>query len=217
MAGVNVNIIHKYRFPLLRAADSSCYSLPREGQILNQLLRTMGEKIREMRREKNLTLSDLSRMTGATASLLSQIETSKANPSITTLLAIAKALNSSVGAFFDLGSDSESPVVRQSDRQLSRTANGISYYLLTPNLTSRPFEVLFNEFQPGAETGEMITHEGVEFGTVLDGKLEVCVENSLYVLNSGDSITLDSTRPHKMRNLSDKVTTALWVDYPPTF
>lgn len=184
---------------------------------MKQLLNTMGQKIRGIRRAQNLTLSDVARMTGLTESLLSQIENSKANPSVTTLMAVAKALNTQVGVFFDLANQASSPVLRQSERELANTSDGIRYFLLTPNPEERPFEVLYNEFEPGASTGERITHDGVEFGIVLEGKLEVCVEDTVYVLNAGDSITIDSSKPHTLRNLADKVTTAIWVDSPPTF
>lgn len=184
---------------------------------MKQLLNTLGERIRSIRREQNLTLSDVARMTGLTESLISQIETSKANPSVTTLIAISRALNTPVGVFFDLADQGSSPVLRQNERELATTADGIRYFLLTPNLAERPFEVLYNEFEPGASTGERITHAGIEFGIVLEGKLEVCVEDVVYVLNAGDSITIDSSKPHALRNLADKVTTAIWVDSPPTF
>ena len=177
----------------------------------------MGHKIRQIRREQNLTLRDVARMTALTESLLSQIENSKASPSIASLVSISKALNTPMGTFFDFGDRSESPVLRQSKRRLVNTAEGVRYYLLTPDLAHRPFEVLLNEFEPGAATGDRLTHEGTEFGIVLEGKLEVCVGTDVYVLNAGDSITIDSTTPHSLRNLSEKVTTALWVDYPPTF
>jgi transcriptional regulator with XRE-family HTH domain len=184
---------------------------------VEELLHTMGQKIREVRRGQNLTLSDVARMTGLTESLLSQIENSKANPSITTLLAISKALNTPAGSFFDTAEAKDSPVIRKNDRRLSRTSNLINYYLLTPSLEDSPIEVLYNEFQPGADTGDTIRHEGVECGIVLEGKLEVTIDGTVYILNAGDSITINSDQPHKIRNISDKTSTAIWIDSPPTF
>jgi transcriptional regulator with XRE-family HTH domain len=184
---------------------------------VKELLQTMGQKIKEIRRDQNLTLSDVAHMTGLTESLLSQIENSKANPSITTLLAISKALNTPAGTFFDTAEPGDSPVVRKSERQLARTSNGINYYPMTPVDKGNPIEVLYNEFQPGAETGDEIRHEGVECGIVLEGKLEVTINGTIYILNAGDSITINSDQPHKIRNISDKPSTAIWIDSPPTF
>lgn len=183
---------------------------------MEKLLKSMGQRIREMRRNQDLTLSDVARMTGLTESLLSQVENSKTSPSITTLLAIARALNTQAGAFFETGDEAGGPVVRRSSRNLSKTASGVNYYLLTPGLKEMPMEVLFCEFYPRADT-ETIRHEGVECGVVISGKLEVILEGQVYVLNAGDSITIESTRPHRVRNLADGISTAIWIDSPPSF
>lgn len=184
---------------------------------MQTLISNMGQKIRETRRGKKLTLRDVSHMTGLTESLLSQIENSKANPSITTLLAISKALDTPVGVFFETGEDTTGPVVRRDERPVGRTANGITYYPLMRGIEDKMLEVLYTEFQPGADTTEFITHKGIECGIVLSGKIEVCVEDEIHVLNEGDAITIESTRPHKIRNISDQVATTIWIDSPPTF
>jgi osmotically-inducible protein OsmY len=54
-------------------------------------------------------------------------------------------------------------------------------------------------------------------GIVLEGKLEVRVEEEVHVLNAGDNIIIESSRPHKMRNCTDKTTKTIWIDSPPTF
>ena len=66
-------------------------------------------------------------------------------------------------------------------------------------------------------TGEMYTHEGEECGFVLEGKLEVVSEGKTYILETGDSIILDSTRPHKCTNISDGKTLVIWANSPPTW
>src|SRR6056297_4085464 len=136
------------------------------------MINSMGQKIREIRRGKKLTLRDVSYMPGLTESLLSQIENSKANPSITTLLAISKALDTSVGIFFETGEPATGPVVRRNERPVGKTSNGITYYPLMRGIESKAIEVLFGEFEPGADMAELITHDGIECGIVLSGKIE---------------------------------------------
>ncbi len=181
------------------------------------MLKDIGEKIRETRKSKNLTLQDVSRMSGLTTSLLSQIENSKANPSITTLLTISRILNTPLGTLFDTSEDTEHPVIRKNERSVAKTANGIVYYLLTPHLENKTIEVLYSEFDHGADTGTLITHQGIECGIVLEGKLEVELEENIYILNAGDTINLDSSRPHKIKNASENKTTAIWINSPPSF
>jgi transcriptional regulator with XRE-family HTH domain len=181
------------------------------------MLKNIGEKIRETRKAKNLTLQDVAKMSGLTTSLLSQIENSKANPSITTLLSIARILNTPLGTLFDISDQSDNPVIRKNERPVARTSNGIVYYLLTPRIEEKSIEVLYSEFEPGANTGEMITHHGIECGIVIEGKLEVQLEDTLYILNAGDTINLDSSRPHKIMNAAEKKSTAIWINSPPSF
>lgn len=183
------------------------------------MLKNIGDKIRETRKSQNLTLQDVSRMSGLTTSLLSQIENSKANPSINTLMTIAKILNTPLGNLFDTSDDGapENPVIRKNERPVAKTANGIVYYLLTPHLEEKTIEVLYSEFEPGGDTGTMLTHAGMECGIVLEGKLEVQVEDSIYILNAGDTININSSRPHRIRNAADSKTTTIWINTPPTF
>ena len=181
------------------------------------MLKNIGERIRETRKAQNLTLQDVSKMSGLTTSLLSQIENSKANPSITTLLTIAKILNTPLGSLFDLAEETDNPVIRKNDRPVAKTANGIVYYLLTPHLEEKTIEVLYSEFEPGADTGDSITHRGIECGFVVEGKLEIQVEESIYILNAGDTINIESSRPHRIRNASENKTSALWINSPPSF
>lgn len=181
------------------------------------MLDGMGRRIREIRKEQNLTLKDVASMAGLTESLISQIENSKANPSIATLLAISRVLNVPVGSFFDTNPDSPSPVVRRNERSVAHTANGITYYLLTPNLEDKSMEVLYSEYEKNASTGDFITHEGIECGIVLKGKLQVEIGEDKYILNDGDSIVIESTKPHRITNLSESTTSTIWIDSPATF
>jgi transcriptional regulator with XRE-family HTH domain len=177
----------------------------------------MGRRIREIRKEQNLTLKDVAIMAGLTESLISQIENSKANPSIATLMAVSRVLDVPVGSFFDTKPDSPSPVTRRSERPVAHTANGITYYLLTPHLEDKNLEVLYSEYDKGAGTRDFLRHEGIECGIVLKGKLRVEIEETTYILNDGDSIVIQSTKPHRITNLAEGTTNTIWIDSPPTF
>jgi len=174
----------------------------------------LGTQIRQLRKSQRLTLGDVAHMADLTVSLLSQIETGKTNPSVGTLTSIARALNVPVGAFFSFAEQPASPVVRRSDRKVSYTGSDVNYYLLTPDGPNSPVSVVICEYSAGACSGDFHTHEGMECGFVLSGKLEVLIEGDIYVLNEGDSISFRSNRPHKITNLYDEVTTAIWVDAP---
>jgi len=89
-------------------------------------------------------------------------------------------------------------------------------YLLTPDL-QRKLEVLLNELEPGDTFDEPYTHQGEEFGFVLEGSYEVTVGDEVFVLNEGDSISYSSSLPHKMRVVGTSRSRSLWVITPPSF
>lgn len=74
--------------------------------------------------------------TNITRSLLSQIENNKANPSIKTLMGIARALNVPIGSFFVNDEPSMNMVVKADKRKVLRTRSGVTFYLLTPELNN---------------------------------------------------------------------------------
>jgi transcriptional regulator with XRE-family HTH domain len=178
----------------------------------------LGSTIRRIRKEKRLTLKDVAHMTSLTESLLSQIENNKAQPSIASLMAISKALSTPIAYFFDHEEGHTGPpVLRLNERPVVHTTSGITYYLLTRDVEEAQIEMLYAEYEKGASTEVMHTHIGYECGIVLEGKIEVRLNEDRYVLNRGDSITIPSSQPHDVVNIYEGVSTAIWVNNPPTF
>lgn len=178
---------------------------------------TLGKNIKRIRKNKKMTIKDVAEKTHLTMSLISQIENDKANPSINSLKAIAKALNVPIVMFFDYNGEMSSPVVKRDERRILKTQSGFTMYLLTRNVKDRNLEFLYNVYEKGGSTGELYTHEGEECGIVLEGRLEVTIEDQTYILEAGDSISLDSTKPHKCTNVYDGQTIAIWVNSQVSF
>lgn len=65
-----------------------------------QLLKTIGQSIRDARKERSLTLKQMSRRTGLSVSLLSQIERAESSASVSSLYKLARALDCSLTEFF---------------------------------------------------------------------------------------------------------------------
>jgi transcriptional regulator with XRE-family HTH domain len=177
----------------------------------------VGKKLKSVRTEKNLTLQELAKLTGVTRSLLSQIENNKSLPSLTTLQHISRALDVPMGSFFESDERSGTPVLKKKDRQRLQTRNGVTFYSLTPNLRSRRMEVVYTVYEPGGSTGPLYSHRGEECGVVLRGRLEVKYDEKSFILEEGDSIYLDSTTPHRIRNVADRESIAIWIDTPPSW
>jgi quercetin dioxygenase-like cupin family protein len=66
----------------------------------------------------------------------------------------------------------------------------------------------------GADSGpQPMEHPGEELVHVLDGGIEICVDDGLYRLGVGDSLHFRTDRPHRWRNLADGPTRAVWMAF----
>ncbi len=182
-------------------------------------LRTLGEALRQRRLELQLSVQELARRSEISAGLISQIERGLANPSFNTTAKLASALGLQLGVFFGekpaVGPD---PVVRRNQRRrLGVPDNNFLYELLTPDL-DHSLEFVWVESAPNSSTeGSPFVHKGEECGLVLQGTLEVHVGSECYVLQSGDSITFNSSIPHWYRNPGPERVLSVWAITPPTF
>ena len=52
---------------------------------------------------------------------------------------------------------------------------------------------------------------------IIEGKLDVYIDETVYSLNEGDSLYFKSSQKHRFKNTTDKLTKAIWVVNPPTF
>ena len=185
---------------------------------------SVGQNISMLRKERGLTIKDVATMAGVTSSLISQIENDKANPSLSTMIALAKALDTDVVSFFDRpdkkNAMSSSPVVRVSERVRIDSSNSDEWatYLLT-NKNFDKFSVNTSVIKPGADSAnypemhpEHLT-TGYEFGFVLSGKLQIQLDDDIYILNAGDSICFEATRRHRLINTTNSDVSVLWVDF----
>ncbi|PKM82021.1 MAG: XRE family transcriptional regulator [Firmicutes bacterium HGW-Firmicutes-14] len=186
-------------------------------------METVGEKIRQIRTEKEITMTELAKRTGFSQSYLSQVERNLINPSVGALQKIAKELALPTAYFFqntDEINNKQSPVrvVKKNQRKgLVYPESQMKYQLLSPDLQG-PIELLFITASPGGDTGEdEFVHIGHEYGVVLKGIMEVYVGGEKFLLEPGDSICFDSSLPHKWRNVGDEELEAVWAVTPPSF
>lgn len=183
-----------------------------------KIAHNVGKKIRDLRKQKGLTLKKMASLCNCSTSLLSQIERGFVNPSFSTLKSISDVLDVSIA---DLVSDFkklESPqscLMRSKERKVLTTEGGVQFQLLTKDV-SVPFEFILNIWPPGTSTGkDPYTHEGEECGILLEGELEIEINGKVYLMRPGDTITLKSTVSHRIYNPGKKKAVAIWVNSIP--
>lgn len=167
----------------------------------------IGAKIKALRTAKKKTLQDVAGETGFSPALISQIENNNVSPPIATLSRIARVLGVRVGYFFkDEGPEEEYEVIRKSDRPIvtrviSRTGqnHGYTYQALTYKKRDKmmePFLLLVDAEL--SEKDALYSHDGEEFLLILDGEVELILEDEHIVLTEGDSVYFQSSLRHRL-------------------
>ncbi|WP_315836301.1 cupin domain-containing protein [Bradyrhizobium prioriisuperbiae] len=176
-------------------------------------LAAIGVRIRELRQLRGLKLQELADTSGLSPSMLSLVERGRASPSIGSLIVIASALGVAMSDLLVNGDDSEEKiVVRASEARIVETAQHVVRRLLRED-RARGVSVAVNEYAPHTGSAEHpITHDGFEYGFVLEGELTVEVDGSKHVLQQGDLIAYSSRRRHKIWNHARKKVRTLWFN-----
>ena len=178
----------------------------------------LGQRIRDVRQKKKMTLRDAADAADVSESFLSQVERGLANPSVASLRRIADAMREPVASFF-VGEAQPGMLVRAGERRrLVHPMGMLEDYLLTP-ATARSLQIIYCVAGPGEGSGpEPYTHVAdEECVVVLSGRLEVGLGAETYSLGSGDALLLDPKDPHSFVNPGSEPATMLWVQTPPLF
>ena len=188
----------------------------------------MGERLRAARQARGLTLRELAQRLSVSPSMISQIETGRASPSVSTLYSIADELNVSLDELLfndrrpqagtvaekasTTGASAAHILQPRDTRKRIRLASGVTWERLTPASESDT-EFLYVTYEVGGASSredDFQRHAGHEWGFVLEGKLDIKIGFDDYLLGPGDSISFDSTIPHRLSNAGDRVVHAIW-------
>ncbi len=200
----------------------------------------LGPRLRLVRASRQLSVRELARRVGCSASLISQIERGVSVPSVGVLYSLATELGSSLdyllfgsGAAPD-GVSAETPVAdsgpavtpeprpaappaaivqRGCDRRIIDLASGVRWERLTPQPEAMTdfLEVIYSPGGHSTDERRPLRHDGREYGLIISGTLQANVGFESYELGPGDSIAFDSSTPHEYLNKTGEVVHAIWV------
>ena len=183
----------------------------------NKENKKLGQKIRQMRKAENMSLAVLADRIGKTSSYLSQVERGLAEPSITALREIAKAL--SVPMFYFLVDEkAHNAVVKKEQRKVLKFPDSrVRVELVSPDL-SRQMEMIKAYLEPGASTSvDPLPHQGEECTLVLKGEMKIQIGEEYHHLEAGDSVYYIASIPHKITNTGDEELVFVSSITPPNF
>jgi transcriptional regulator with XRE-family HTH domain len=174
---------------------------------------TVGNHVRRIRKQAEMTLRQLAVATELSESFLSQFERGHTQASVSSLRRIAEALQISLSELFDPNGMSTARVVRPGARLRMPFGDGATKYLITPQ-GSREFAVYVAKLEVGGSSGpEQYVHDSSdEFLLVLKGSIKLELADTVYLLGPGDGITFRSDVPHRVVNVHDEVSELIWIN-----
>jgi transcriptional regulator with XRE-family HTH domain len=198
----------------------------------------LGPRLRQVRAGRQLSVRELARRVGCSASLISQIERGVSVPSVGVLYSLATELGSSLdyllfgsGSGPDAGVDGDveaglavaaepkaaarpAPIVQRGcDRKIIDLASGVRWERLTPQSEAMTdfLEVIYSPGGHSTDERRPLRHDGREYGLIISGTLQANVGFESYELGPGDSIAFDSSVPHEYLNKTGDYVHAIWV------
>jgi transcriptional regulator with XRE-family HTH domain len=190
----------------------------------------IGARLRDARLQRGLSLRSVAQSLGVSASLISQVETGKTQPSVSTLYALVSHLGVSIDDLLGVGpaasADQESldtpafgdadelqpAVQRANENPVLEMENGVRWERLAIG-EGGPADALLVTYAPGATSsieGKAMRHSGVEYAYLLEGELTLQLGFDTHVLHPGDSLQFDSVRPHLYSNLGSEPARGVW-------
>jgi len=162
------------------------------GDDLDQALSAVGPRLRALRRQREITLTDLSAQTGVSVSTLSRLESGDRKPTLELLLPLARAYGVTLDELVDAPPTGDPrvhlrPVKRYGMTMipLTQRAGGIQAYKLVIPVGGRR-----------DHPEDLKTHEGYEWVYVLNGRLRLRLGDRDLTLSPGEAAEFDTRVPH---------------------
>jgi transcriptional regulator with XRE-family HTH domain len=177
----------------------------------------IGVRIRRLRLKKSMGLVELGRLTGLSASFLSQLETGRVVPTLRNLSRIAMVFSKDLSYFFETEPRALFQIHRRKERvRLPQTGvDSPAYFFesLGYMVPDRHMDPFFAEFVPRTKEMEPKAHmhPGFEFLYVLEGELEIHHGDQQCKLGRGDAVYFDSNTPHSYQCEGKKSAEAIIV------
>lgn len=185
----------------------------------------IGEELRRVRVSRKLSLRSVATEVGVSASLLSQVETGKTQPSVSTLYALVNHLGISLDGLMKGQVQVEETttdhsyedghhgiVQRRNENPIIEMENGVVWERLADG-GRHDADPLMVTYEPGSSSsvdGKMMRHDALEYGVIIEGTLTLRIESEVHQLYPGDSFSFDANRLHMYENNSSKPARGIW-------
>ncbi len=189
----------------------------------------VGPELRAARLSQKKSLRSVATAVGVSASLLSQVETGKTQPSVSTLYALVSHLGLSLDELMGISGGTDDPsaasgtrpstaesafIQRAADNPVLEMDNGVRWERLAADAAGEvtPLMVTYPAGATSSLEGRLMRHSGTEYALIIEGELTLQLEFQRYTLKAGDSLCFDSSRPHLFLNASGATCRGVWFN-----
>ena len=177
----------------------------------------IGEKIRRLRKAREMTQEELANRCELTKGFISQVERDLTSPSIATLIDMMECLGTNLQDFFN--EKVEEKIVFNDDDFFVQENNELKNTLtwIVPNAQKNKMEPIVLELLPGGTSHKDPPHEGEEFGYVLQGTVTIHLNQKKFRAKKGECFYYDTESEHHLSNDGKTKAKILWISTPPYF
>lgn len=176
----------------------------------NGLEAAIGREVRQMRKDRDMTVADVAQASGLSIGMLSKIENGAISPSLTSLQALARAFGVHISTLFRRHEEEREalfvPAGEGVDVDRRGTRAGHQYRLLghpaaaDARVMVEPYMITLTE---ASDTFPTFQHAGIEFLHMIEGEVTYRHGDRLYRMRPGDSLYFDADVPHGPEELHD--------------
>ncbi len=178
----------------------------------------IGKRLKELRKDRGMSLTDLAEKSGVQIATLSRIEHLKMTGTLESHMSIAKALEIDITQLY-------AGIIKEEDKVDLRTAKSAtdvfvhsdksSYEILTSNILSKKMMPILLKIEENGRTNKEQNQAGTEkFIFVLEGKIEVSIGKESYPLSKHNTLYFDASLEHYFVNKGKSMAKVLCVATP---
>jgi transcriptional regulator with XRE-family HTH domain len=163
----------------------------------------LGERVRELRRGRGLTLDGLAEISGVSRAMISKLERGEKNPTLVVAAKLAGGLGVTLSRLAGMEEHREVIIVPRERRMVMRDPEtGFERQLLSPNSVGLGVEFMRNTIPEGSTSGEFPPHrKGVGEQIVVErGTLKAILAGEEHLLREGDALYFEADVPHRFDN-----------------
>jgi transcriptional regulator with XRE-family HTH domain len=162
-------------------------------------------RLQQVRQMYGLSQRELAKRAGVTNSSVSMIEQGRVSPSVSSLEKLLTGIPMTVRDFFNLDLENKSCSFFRSFEIFQGSTNGIDSYQLGQDKPEKQDGLIYQVYNPGSDTGgSMIIAKEDCSGFVVQGSLEVTINNQCQNLEAGDGFFVKALFPYRFRNTQNE-------------